>query len=144
MLSWSVAWFDSFTENGAERGRHGAALHRVDRVLLSRLTLSVFYPSGRVSGAPVFLRDNPVYPAAASAYALRRKSEARTRSRNCFGLSGDVGFTTAGAAVFAAVPAASRAGCLVAKSFEGAAGFEIGGIESIALRACMRADGVPQ
>ena len=31
------------------------------------------------------------------------------------------------AAFFAAVPAANRARCLVAKSFEGAAGFEIGG-----------------
>jgi hypothetical protein len=62
--------------------------------------------------------------------ALRRKSEARTRSRNCFGVSGGgagggalagFDFAMAGAAVFAAffaaVPAASRARCLVAKSF---------------------------
>jgi hypothetical protein len=64
------------------------------------------------------------------AYALQRKSAARTRERNCSGVSGGgagggalagFGFTTAGAAVFAAffaaVRAASRARCLVAKSF---------------------------
>jgi hypothetical protein len=64
------------------------------------------------------------------AYALRLKSEARTRSRNCFGVAGGVsvggalagfGFATAGAGVFAAffaaVTAASRARCLVAKAF---------------------------
>jgi hypothetical protein len=55
-------------------------------------------------------------------YALRRKSEARTRLRNCSGLSvggvgAGVGFTAAGAA---ALGAASRASCLVAKSFASA------------------------
>ena len=63
------------------------------------------------------------------AYALRRKSEARTKSRNCFGVAGGragggalagFDFTTVdaalSAAVFATLPAAS-ARCLVAKSF---------------------------
>ena len=63
-------------------------------------------------------------------YALRRNSDARTRSRNCFCTSGgEAGggalagcdFATAGAALFAAffgaVSAARRARCLVAKSF---------------------------
>src|ERR1700674_3397336 len=64
------------------------------------------------------------------AQTLRRKSDARTRSRNCFGVSGGgaeggalarFDFTAVGAALFAAffavVLAARRARCLVAKSF---------------------------
>ena len=66
---------------------------------------------------------------AGTGYALRRRSAARTRARNCSDVSGGVskggalagfGFTPAGAAVFAAffaaAPAANRARCLVAKS----------------------------
>ena len=64
------------------------------------------------------------------AQTLRRKSDARTRSRNCFGVSGGgaeggalagFDFTAVGAALFAAffavVPAARRARCSVAKFF---------------------------
>jgi hypothetical protein len=78
--------------------------------------------------------NNPVYRAIAErGYALRRKSAARTRARNCSGVSGVVsgggvgagaGFTVAGAAgfatFFAALRAASRASCLAAKSFASA------------------------
>ena len=66
-------------------------------------------------------------------YALRRKSAARTRLRNCSGVLGGVsiggvgaggGFTAAGAAAFAAffaaLRAASRASCLAAMSFASA------------------------
>jgi hypothetical protein len=61
-------------------------------------------------------------------YALRRKSEVRTRARNCSGVAvgtgSGFGFTTAGAAGFVAffvvLRAASRASCLVAKSFASA------------------------
>jgi hypothetical protein len=60
------------------------------------------------------------------AYALRRKSEARTRARNCSGVlvggagaGACFGFTAAGA-FFAASRAASRASCLPAKSFASA------------------------
>jgi hypothetical protein len=58
-------------------------------------------------------------------YVVRRKSEARTRLRNCSGVSGflvggsEAGFdfTTPGGAAFAALRAAICASCLVAKSF---------------------------
>ena len=62
-------------------------------------------------------------------YALRRKSAALTRVRNCSGVSGSevgagAGFTAAGAggfaAFFAALRAASFASCLVARSFASA------------------------
>jgi hypothetical protein len=60
-------------------------------------------------------------------YALRRKSAARTRARNCSGVSvggagAGIGFTTVGTAVFAAFFAALRAAScasrLAAKSVE--------------------------
>jgi hypothetical protein len=75
------------------------------------------------------LRLHVVYDGHASVYALRRKSAARTRARNCSGVSGGeagagFGFTIAGATVFAAFFAALRAAnfpsCLVAKSFAAA------------------------
>jgi len=58
-------------------------------------------------------------------YALRRKSPARTRARNCSGVWGGVlgaafGFTTAGAAAFAALRASRSASCLAARSFASA------------------------
>jgi predicted lipid-binding transport protein (Tim44 family) len=68
------------------------------------------------------------------AYARRRNSAARTRSRNCSGVDGvsvggagaGFGFTTAGAAAsaaFLALRAASCASCLVAKFFASARPF---------------------
>jgi len=81
----------------------------------------VRFVSGEQTGTTPALRDG---------YALRRKSEARTRARNCSGVSAGgagagVGFTTAGEAVFAsfflaAFRAASSASRLVAKSFASA------------------------
>jgi hypothetical protein len=79
-------------------------------------------------------------------YALRRKSEARTRSRNCFAVSvggagTGFGFTTAGAAAsaafFAALRAASCASWLVAKSFASASTVSAG-VPSRAMRTTQR------
>jgi hypothetical protein len=124
MPSWSAAEFDSFTENGPERGRCSAPL---PRLLLFGLTPPVFYYPGGFRLAAGYARDNPVYRAPAERdYALRRKSAALTLVRNCSGVSGSevgagAGFTAAGAAgfaaFFAALRAASFASCLAAKSF---------------------------
>jgi hypothetical protein len=58
-------------------------------VLLSGLTPPVVYYPGRFRLVAGHARDNPVYRAPAERDdALRRKSAARTRARNCSGVSG--------------------------------------------------------
>ena len=73
MHSWSATQLDPFPENGSERGRHGCGAPPTGCRFLD--------PS----------RDNE------RGYALRRKSTARTRARNCSGVSGIISGGGAGA-----------------------------------------------
>jgi hypothetical protein len=118
--SYGEVEIDSAIANGTgEPGRAGAdiALRQIEPFIRNGVPLQTGKPFER----DFFLRG----------YARRRNSAARTRSRNCSGVSVDraeagagFGFTMAGAAAsaafFAALRAASCASCLVAKSFASA------------------------